>query len=263
MGLIYSLTNLIDDTTLTSVSSEDPTFLKEYLYNKRPSYPFRFTAKTSCTINIDLGAPTAVTFAAILNHNLTSAPSDFTIHAGDSSACADWSDGFLRTADFNSSFMKISIAPETYQYWKFSFSDAGNASNIEIGEAFLGTWSAFTSAVKVRIEQADGPEYWLGKSKTHYGQDWTVYLAQNKRFIWTLTNIVANMSAVDEVELFLDDVQQAGSRFVFVPNDSYPWVYYATIDNVANYASNLDFGTRDIRDWQLNICTLTNGISLL
>jgi len=47
MALLYAIENQIDVDTLCCVSSEDSTYLMEYLYNQRPSMPFRFTGSGS------------------------------------------------------------------------------------------------------------------------------------------------------------------------------------------------------------------------
>jgi len=264
MGLLYATTNLLTVSTLTSVSTEDPTYVKENLYNRRPSYPMRFTAKSNCAININLLAATHVTFAAIFNHNFTVTPT-IALTAGTSSACANFtaSPAFAVVTNFNDCFIKPNTGVTDYQYWKLNVTAASNPYNLEIGEFFLGTYSSFTSAIKIRIDQSDGPEYWMAKQKTYYGQDWTSYFSYNEHFSLTLTNVNTSRSAVDEVALFLKTVQQAGGRFVLVPNDSYPFVYYCTIDNLGDYATAQILKNNDVRDWKLEITTLTKGISLL
>ncbi|GAG77384.1 unnamed protein product, partial [marine sediment metagenome] len=46
MSFIYVTPNLLDVDSLESISApgEDPVYVKENLYNNRPSKPFRFTA---------------------------------------------------------------------------------------------------------------------------------------------------------------------------------------------------------------------------
>lgn len=72
---IYVIPNLIDVDTLCCVSSEDPVYVKEFLYCERPSKPFRFTGIGAPAapewICVTLDGVQPVSFAAIFNHNLT------------------------------------------------------------------------------------------------------------------------------------------------------------------------------------------------
>jgi len=91
MTLLYVTGNLITSTTLDSVTTEDTVYVKEYLYNQRPSLPFRFTTNTGNQIKVDMGAAKSVTNVSVINHNLE-APTLFKIKAAaaDPPAGGDW-----------------------------------------------------------------------------------------------------------------------------------------------------------------------------
>lgn len=265
MGLKYGISNLINLNTLLSVSTEDAIFLKENLYNQRPSKPFRFTQKTGNQIIIDLGSATAVSLVGVFNHNLTASPGQFKIKADSANPPAGgwdspaYSADLAVTANFNDSWKKIA---QTYRYWCLDIDDASNGNNVEIGEFFLGVLTAFSSDVHLQPARTDGPVFFMARQQTYYGQDWTAYLAEAERFVITIQNI-SDPSVVDEMAVFLRAVQQNAGRFIFIPDDTEPFAYYVIVENLADYAIRLVHGSSDLREWRLQLKTLTKGISLL
>jgi hypothetical protein len=267
MGLKYSIMNLVDLATLLSVTSEDPIFTKDHLYNQRPSYPFRFTAKSGNQILVDLGAPTLVTMVGVFNHNLTSGAGQFKIKAAAANPPAggdwdspDWNSAIPITANFNDSFLRFS---KTYRYWVLDIDDGSNPDNIEIGEFFLGLATAFSSKVYLQPARTDGPAFFMARQQTYYGQDWSAYLSEAERFAISIKDIT-DPSVVDEVAVWLRAVQRNAGKFIFIPDDNEPFAYYVIIENLADYASRLVHGpTADLRQWNFQLKALTKGISLL
>jgi len=265
MSLLYVLTNLINIDTLDSVTSEDTTYVKEYLYNIRPSLPFRFTAKTGNQVKVDLGGATQVTFVGCFNHNLL-APTQFKIKAaaadppgGGNWDLPDYEASLSVAANFNNSFLKIN---KTYQFWVLDTDDGTSPKNTEIGELVLGQHQSFASSVHLQPRRADGPIFYMDKDRTHYGQPHTAYHAEAEGFSLAFMNI-NDPSVVDEIHVFLKQVQQAGGSFIIIPDDVKPFCYYVSIENLEGYANRLVYGTKELREWRIELTTLAKGIELL
>jgi hypothetical protein len=266
MGLKYSITNLVNLTTLLSVTSEDAIFTKEHLYNQRPSYPFRFSAKSGNQILVDLGAPTLVSLAGVFNHNLLSGASQFKIKAAAANPPAggnwdspDWNSALPITANFNDSFLRFS---HTYRYWLLDIDDGSNPDDTEIGEFFLGTLQHFSSKAYLQPARTDGPAFFMARQQTYYGQDWSAYLSEAERFVISVKNI-SDPSVVDEIAVWLRAVQRNAGKFIFIPDDAEPFAYYVIVENVADYSTRLVHGASDLREWRFQLKSLTKGISLL
>lgn len=266
MSVKYAVTNLINLLTLLSVTSEDPVFVKENLYNRRPSKPFRFAAKTGNQILVDLTTPTQVKLAAVFNHNLTAGATQFKLKADNSNPpgggwdAPTWSQDFVQTANFNDAFLEID---QTFRYWMLDIDDGANADDIEIGELFLGVSTALSSKAFLQTRAAESPQFFVNRQMTHYGQDWTAYLAESTRFVLTIKSM-ANYNLIDEITLFLRAVQQNAGRVVLIPNDLEPFIYYALVETLADYGGRLVSGPdKVLRQYQFAVKSLTKGIALL
>ncbi|MBA7664611.1 hypothetical protein ES703_72672 [subsurface metagenome] len=284
MGLRYVIGNLINDNTTINRSSEDTLYVKENLYNERPSLPFRTTAKGAQWVCADFGEDTEVTFVGIFNHNLTTGP---TLQLCGGNACevctcvTDMTDapadpcgdgcGTQPTADFRNTWSKVDCEAN-HQCWTLKITDTPDEDYYEIGEWVLGRWREFPKGILdapgepwVRLSpgRADGPEFFMGNQRTHYGQDWSTYYSECERFELTFTN--QNDPCVrDAIHVFLSDVQQTGGRFILIPDDTKSFCYYVIIDNLRDYADRLIYGrTRELREWRLRLKTLTEGVRLL
>lgn len=306
MPVTYVIENYISEDTLDSVSSEDDSgfYDMENIYNERPSLPLRFEGVGVAApadpewICIDMGTASGatqdVTFAAVFNHNLTSSPERFCLKGcvdGCGSGGCDWENNPAWTEDmigqiiagtfcsgkyekiFPNAYKKID---RTQQFYQFEFIDTANPYGyIEVGEAVLGEWCQFGNNVHLQPGRPDGPQFFMGKQETHYGQDWSNYYSYIERFTLTFKNIndIRNM---DELQMFLLRVQRYGGKFIIIPDDDsffgldmaaegyVPLCYYVIIENVANYANRLIHGwDKDLREWTIELKTLTTGLRLL
>lgn len=279
MSLIYVTENLVNLDTLCCVSSEDSPYVKEWLYNVRPSKPLRFEGKGVAPGNVPewiciaFAAPQLVTFWGNFKHNFTdlSAGGDELTFKGCADVCegsgsCDWNapDEEIDLSDriisnFRNSYKKVNM---TYQYYRQDIIDSLNDYNLEVGELVLGQWQQFTSDVHLQPGRPDGPKFYKGDQKTHAGQPWFTYYSESETFTLTFMN-VQDPAVVDEIHAFLKAVQRAGGTFVIVPDDNYPFCYYVYITNVEGYANRLYHGEKDLREWKIELETLPEGRRLL
>lgn len=203
--------------------------------------------------------------SAMCYTDLTTMPTD---------VCGATCAGTQPIADFRNLWHKIDCAPG-HQFWLLEIVDQGNADGyIEIGELVLGQWQQFPRGILdagvatdpwVRLSpgRVDGPEFFMGKQRTHWGQDWSTFYSECERFELTFTT-QNDPCRVDAVHAFLKAVQRTGGRFVLVPDDTKPFCYYVIVDNLRDYADRLVYGrTRELREWRLKLKTLTEGVRLL
>jgi hypothetical protein len=67
---------------------------------------------------------------------------------------------------------------------------------------------------------------------------------------------------MDDLQTFLDDViMNNGGRFVWIPNDTLPNVYYVKVMNRRDFANRRVIGTNELRDWRLDFKILTQGVT--
>ncbi len=255
--MIYSTENLLSVFTMASVTTEDPLYVKEYLYDNRPSRPFRFTSKSAQRIVIDLSSAKPATLAALFNHNLTPGATVL-IQANTSNA---WT-----TPAFSQPFSwrnldQYALLAQTFRWWSFYVDDPSNTLMPEIGVAWLGNWSKFPNA-RVNPGRVDSPEFFQVEQVTSYGQDWTVYLSDSQVFELGLTNLISP-SAVDDIHIFLRAIYGAAGRFVFIPDEAQPHVYFVRV--MGNPSSNrITYSSSgELRGWTIKLKVLTHGIALI
>jgi hypothetical protein len=258
MPFNYSATNLVTAGTLLSVSTESTIYKKEFLYDDRPSKPFYFTAKAGQTIYVDLGAiGTPVDLIALFNHNLTLAAT-MQIEAND----LGFPGAALWTGNFTWRQYDEYILPRVgYRYWLFTFTDAANPSLPRIGELWMGDLCAFTKAY-VRPGREDGKTYHAVEQQTNYGQDWDVYLSEQKEFKIAIDHIHEDPSTVDEIEVFLSSIAGPAGRFVLIPDIARPHVFFVKVVGSPG-AQRPIVGEHELREWSLAIRELTRGITVL
>jgi hypothetical protein len=257
MGFIYSTTNLITAATLHSVSTENTIYVKENLYDLRPSKPFYFTAKAAqwVKLNFAAGAQRA-TLACVFNHNFTNA-ADCHIQANAADAWgAPTFDQHLNWRDLDF----YGLFDQTFAWWRLLLSDAANPYNPRIGEFFLGQWARFANA-HVQPGREDGPTFFASEQQTTYGQDWDVYLSEGQIFKIRLKNI-NNPATIDDLHTFLRAISGPAGRFVFIPDDAQPHVYYCKVVGSPS-ATRLVYGEHELREWTMDIKVLTRGITIL
>ena len=260
MAFLYATGNLIDINTLNAVSTEDAIYLKENLYNKRPSFPFRFTQKTDQTITIDLADPALVTLLGLFNHNLSSVamitlsadtdPPDWNAPAYGATPVT-WREEHL--------YLKLS---ETYRWWQIKITDAANPLSLQIGEAVLATHEAFTEGHI--ITQDEGDEYFIGSQETYMGQDWDVFQARKANLTLNVRKVsTAGDSVVEQIRALMRTLEGSAGRFVIIPDDANAEVYYMKVRGNVHTAARIFGNVKDIRDWSLSFVELSQGIELL
>lgn len=289
--LKYSITNFLagDNVTLYS-SSEDAQgiYTLDKLFNVRPSYPFRFQGIGTTSGNIpedicaDLGEAKRPTFTAIFNHNFAFSQSgDMAFLQACSAGCpyqsgpCDWditpgSGGpecevelIDRVIDNHNNFYKCFDCGADYQYYRWSFIDAGNPLPfIEIGELFLGEWQELANA-HLQPGRADGPEFFEASQITSHGQIWSNYYAEAEHFEIEIIN-KNDPAQISDLRLFLSEVKQANGKFVFIPDDYYKFVYYVHLRNVADFGQQLvKAQLGELYSWKLSLRTLLKGVNLI
>jgi hypothetical protein len=253
----YAATNLLTEDTLDSVSTEDTTFVKEYLYNARQSLPMRFTAKVDNWIKIDLGSATLVEIVALLNHNL---PSNATVtiraNATDRGTLANWqsSSSYSSTMTFHKVSMCKEIS-ETYRWWHIEIDGASGDANSELGEFFLGTTESFTMNYKWPFKE--GTLRTVNENLSVHGQRWRTTIAKKKSFSLDF-DAITDANLVAEIEAFFEG-HEMDSPFVFVPVSGDSECYFV-------FCINDEQAARNFAD--LNACTLeleeqTRGVSII
>lgn len=259
MSLYYVTTNLVDSLTLpqeTYVSSEDSIYVYENLYNGRPSKPFRFTTKANQWIKVQLLSSQAVTFVGLFGHNLTSGAT-LTLE----SAAADAGYGLVKTLTWRDKNL-YKLFNGNDKWWKLNVSDAGNSAYPQIGEYVLGTWSKFDNA-RVQPGRADGPAVYMADKVSHYGQDWSKHYANTEGLTIRLMNL-NDPSVVDDLQTFLKDIfENSDGKFILIPDHEQPHCFYVRVKNRRDFARRLVYGTKELREWKLELETLAEGITLL
>ncbi len=259
MTLYYVKTNLVNSVSLpdnTFVSSEDSVYTVDKLYNKRPSYPFRFDGLNAQYAKARwLAAAQQITFLGIFNHNLIDSVT-ITLEG----ANADAGYALVTTPVFRSENM-YALFNASWNWWKLNVNN-GAATIAQLGELVLGNWASFENAY-VQPGRPDGPVFHASRNITHYGQDWTAYYSKGETFTIVLKNI-NDPSATDDIQTFLNDIwENNDGKFVFIPDHTRPQVYYVQVVNRDKYANRLINGVKELRDWKLELKTLTKGLPLL
>ena len=189
-----------------------------------------------------------------------------------SAPCGSCSPHTQPTENHKNLWHKVDCGIIDYRYWLLEMIDTTNTDGyLEIGELVLGQWQQFPrgiltgddSWVRLSPGRADGPEFFMGKNRTHWGQDWSTHYSEYERFDLVLTT-QNDPCIVDAIHAFLKAVQLTGGRFVLVPDDEKPFCYYVIIDNLRDYAERKIYGrTGELREWRLKLKSLTEGVRLL
>lgn len=242
--------------TLDSVSTENTIYVKENLYDFRPSKPFYFTAKAAQWVKLFFAAGVQrATLACVFNHNFTNA-SDCHITGNNTGIWPGTDVGHINYRQLD----EYLLFDQTYSYWWLTLTDAGNSYNPRIGEFFLGQWARFAHA-HVQPGREDGPTFFASEQQTTYGQDWDVYLSEGQTFKIKLKNI-NDPAVIDDLHTFLRAISGPAGRFVFIPDDAQPHVYYCKVVG-SPPATRLVYGEHELREWSMDFKVLTRGITVL
>lgn len=274
----YVITNLVNSDTLDSVSSEDPVYVQENLYNVRPSFPFRFTGLGSVGnpewICVEFPIPRKLTFVGLFNTNFVrNHHSDVLKLKGCDTGCGsggcnwDAPDFELNLLDrWTANHLNLySKLAERRLGWRLDVINSRNPdSYLEIGDYVLGNWSKFSKNVHLQPGRDDGPVFEMGNQRTYYGQDWTNYRSESEQFFEMKFVNTGDVQVVDEFKVFLTAVMNQGGKFVLIPDDSTPFAYYVMIVNMDDFARRVMYGlTGEVREWDITLKTLTEGIVLI
>ena len=274
----YVITNLINSETLDSVSSEDAVYVQENLYSVRPSFPFRFTGVGSAGnpewICVEFPIPRKITFVGLFNANfIRNYHSDVLTLKGCDTGCGsggcnwaapDFSLDLLDswTPNHRNLYSKLD---ERRLGWRLDVVNSRNPdSYLEIGDYVLGNWQKFSKNVHLQPGRDDGPSFRMGNQETYFGQDWTNYFSESEQsFTMRFVN-TGDPQIVDEFKIFLSAVQSQGGKFILIPDDGTPFAYYVVITKMDDFARRILYGlTGEVREWEIDLRTLTEGIVLL
>lgn len=259
MSLLYAVGNLITSSTLNAVSSEDSIYVKEYLYNKRPSLPFRFTSKTDQYIVLDMGGDENVTLLSLINHNLQSAA---TIRLEADNNPPNWAApaySHVVTWREENLYMKLD---QTYRWYRIFISDPTNPVNLQVGEAILQLYCSFTTA---HIQaQSEGDVFYTATQETFMGQDWDAELARKALLTLRIRKEETHGDSVlEEIRAFLRSLSGSVGRFLIIPDDTTPECYYVKAAGSEFKADRIFHNVKDIRDWDLDLAEISQGFMLL
>jgi hypothetical protein len=274
--IYYAIENyLAGADALISTSSEDALYVKEHLYNVRPSKPFRFTGVGAAGapewICVEFDAPKRVTILGVFNHNfdLTGSGSELSIKGSDTGcdeSVTDWdapdyeheiSDRIV--ANWNDLYERLD---ETRLAFRLDVIDPDNEDNVEIGELFLGLASEL-SAARLAPGRAESPTLFRSFNATWFGQHWIEGLSASLSMELRISN-QNDPSQVDALRTMVLAIHAAGSKFLVVPNDRHPFVYYVALENGDQFMAQIARGLEcEQSEWTLQLRTLTKGIALL
>lgn len=278
--ILYAIENyLAGDDCDISVSSEDPLYIRDYLYNERPSLPFRFTGVGSAGnpeyICVEFDVPKTVTLAAVFNHNLTALPEsadELSLKGcdegcGSSGGDCDWDnpDFELDISDrlvpnWNDLYRTIN---QTRLAYRLDIIDSGNTAGfVEIGDFFLGEYSALSRA-HLKPGRQESPRFYRYKNVTAYGQHWAAGLSYSVTLDFVVTQL-DDPRQVNAVRTMLMAIHANNGRFVIIPDHTQLFAYYVMLDQDDAFMAQIVRGVDcDVTEWTFKLTTLTKGISLL
>jgi len=248
----YTIDNYLSTAISITPSSEDSIYKKDYLYNQRPSLPFRFTGKTDENIVIDFGSAKTITIIALINHNLTS---NATIKIQANSVNDFTTPPYNVTLTWHEENLYFTLN-QTYQYWKLIIQDSGNSENIEIGELIFSEYKDFSRTFSWGYPE--GIFYNVLTQETQFGQVWKTYLSERRQGFYTFA-VVKDDKLKSEVEQFFDDLKGLEGWFLFIPDKTQPECYYVEIINQYNAFKNY----KDNNEFELQLREHIKGINLL
>jgi len=262
IAMRYAVSNLITESTLDSVSSEDTLYVKEYLYDERQSKPFRWTSNTAEWILIDLGSDIPVRFVSLLLHDFvnpgTLQMQGYLQATGKPTDCSDPAD-FTETLSLcpeNDNIFKRFAASVTCRYWLLCVTDVSAPANMGLGQLFMATdgtqftrnydWGFSERLVIVSANQQTG-----------YGQTWASHKAEYMEFEISFSGIED-----DDIEgewlTFIKAVKK-NVPFIYVPDDSDDKCWYVL--NMSDWDLNREF--IDLTNFSLELREQSRGIAVL
>jgi hypothetical protein len=238
-----------------TVSSEDATYTKANLISMPISKPFRFTGKASENIQIDLLSAYAITFIALVNHNLSSGAT-VTITSGASANPA----GNSQTMTWRSGDMYKIFAAQNYRYWKIVFADAGStASVIQLGYVMVGI--STTLGFNFTYGWSITDEYQNYNIDSGYGVPHIAELYSRSRLSLPFRSLGSTNAAT--LRAFYQTVKMNVTPVFLVPDADQADCYFGRFDlpltRVINYGSGSFYGAQDA---QLSFVSDSRGRTL-
>lgn len=252
MGMLYSLGNYINSSTLSSVSTEDTIYPKENMYNKRQSMPWRMTAKSGYAIfDFGSGRPT---FFAIMNHNLLGTGAfSLTLKTAATEGALVASSPESVTWHKQNIWHAIAMTPN--RWWRIDVSDPDILANLEFGEIIFYIAGTFT--MNFWWPYKEGLEYVTEENVTQYGHRHIAKKAVRKTFGLDFEG-VTDANLVSEVQAFFEGFD-GKNPFVFIPDseETDSWYVYCLNSLKASRAF------LDNNKFSMGLEEQSRGISLL
>lgn len=191
------------------------------------------TEDLTAQINFDLGSAQEIDFAAIVCHNGTS-DATVTISAGSTSAVSDYTSGALdlltgTDVGYSRNSFASKFDAQTYRYWRFDFSDAGNPDSfLEIGRLYLS--KSFQPSKNAIYGMSEGYKDYSKASRTVSGALSSVSRTPLKTAKWELD--FATSTEMYGAAREIDRTRGNSKDVVFVPD----------LDDLTNFQTRFVYG---------------------
>ena len=159
----YLFSNYISASASITPSTEDATYTKASLYDRRINKPFRFTSKSSQSLLFDLFSSYEADIVILLKHNFTPSAT-ITLKGGATSAANNFS---VTIPWASTNTYKQFTAPSGYRYYKLEVDDPTNSRNPELGEMYLHSLAQFNRAYSWGSEE--GRVFNTDQHRTEFG----------------------------------------------------------------------------------------------
>jgi len=140
MKVRFAYDNLIDySQTVITAATESATLPVKNVQNHLRTKVYRTgNTQTGESIVFDLGAAKTAAFVAILNHNLKQADTGIRLQANSSNSWA--TPPFTQTLTWRAGPISAFFSPQTYQFWRVSFTKTAASETRDIGRIFIGPY---------------------------------------------------------------------------------------------------------------------------
>lgn len=237
----YVITNLVALTGAGNVgtATADSVYTKASLLDGLINKPYRPTEKTSQYVTVDLGEVLNVTHFSILGHNFTSGAT-ISLESGTTVGY-----GTTTSLTYAATNIQKTFATLPHQYFKFNFSDVGNAAMPEFCELVIAQIVPFVLNVDNGWQK--GEIYENDKQMTLYGSilAYEMFSVRTRRF--TFTNKTPALEA--QIEAMFQAAKGDKTPLVLVPDPDVNYCLYGRINpiyaaqHVAGGPSNILYGT--------------------
>lgn len=232
--------------SLITVSSEDPVFVKENLFDRDFSNPFRFNSLTGGTIEIDFLQPVTFDSVFIGNHNFTPAAS-VTIKVGVASPPTT----LIDTPAFRAKNIISLFATQSFRFLEVGIAD-GNSVLTEIGELVVGLKTTLPRAI--RFGKTPGIRQDVVTERTNRGKRYALELFRLENRSYTIRFLESERQQVLD---FWEAVEGSLDPFVWIENQDEPDPadsLYVTLEEPGFFPKELTDPAPDaVFDWAFKI----------